>query len=134
RWAASSSTARPRWPTRASSSWATVPRPARSAPTGPAAPRRSGSRAGWTGPRSGRLRVDQGLEVFPVGQPRRLDQLAGADVVEPGPHPLDRDPGELGPGDAVDGELQRVGGGLAVGLPVDDEVVGVVAVVVVDRV
>ena len=51
-----------------------------------------------------------------------MDGATGADVVEGGAHPVEGHAGELGPGEAVERELERVGGLVAVGLPVDDEV------------
>ena len=46
---------------------------------------------------------------------------AGAHVVERGVHLLERHADQLGPGEAVDRELERVGGRGPVGLPVDDQ-------------
>ena len=65
---------------------------------------------------------EQRLERLTVGQVLGLDQLAGADVVEGRAHRLERYVVQLGPGEPVDRELERVGGRRPVGLPVDEQV------------
>ena len=67
-------------------------------------------------------RAEHGLQRLTVREVRRLDGLAGADVVERRSHPLEGHAAQLGPGEPVDRELERVGVSCAVGLPVDDEV------------
>ena len=65
--------------------------------------------------------VEELLQAGAVGEVGGLDGAARADVVERGAHLVEGRAGELGPGEAVEGELERVGGLVAAGLPVDDE-------------
>src|SRR6476469_4104074 len=89
------------------------------------------TRRGWShvlgsrnvsGPPLGRTaEVEELLEAGAVGQVGGLDGAAGPDVVEGGADLVEGRAGELGPGEAVEGELEGVGGRVAAGLPVDDE-------------
>ena len=121
--AASSSTAPPRSPTRGCSWSATARRRAPSAPTGPAGSARVPP--GWSSRRWLRNLLSTGeqrLERLTVRQVGGLDELAGAHVVERRAHLLQRYAVQLGPGQPVDAELERVGGRGPVGLPVDEQV------------
>src|ERR1700759_5823170 len=66
--------------------------------------------------------AEQRLEAGPVREVRRLDGVARAHVVEGRPDTLQRRAGELGPGHAVERQLQLGGVLLTVGLPVHQEV------------
>jgi purine-nucleoside phosphorylase len=66
-------------------------------------------------------RADQGLELLATRQALRRDDRAVADVVELGADPVERQTVQLGPGHAVDRQLEGVGGLAAAGLPVHEQ-------------
>src|SRR5206468_2501734 len=73
---------------------------------------------------------EQPLQCRTVQEPAGADDLAAADVHERGCDGFQGHALPLGPGEAVHGELERVRGPLAAGLPVDDLVRRPVAVAV----
>src|SRR5690606_16700621 len=69
---------------------------------------------------TGRFRQQQPFHLRAAGQAVRADHFPGAHVQERGPDGFRGDALLFRPGEPVDGELERIGGAAAAGLPVDD--------------